>query len=180
MYKPQSLWCASCKCQQVFISGILAKKRDFAVASETKASPSPRKVKFVHRRKGIIGQCTYPNHPKELKWADIEKEQCLVRRCDHFSWISLSARDVWHKEHVDDKRPAIRRCGTPQQRKIRRRELNLRYLTSHDVTWEWISEECDHVLILGHIDYFLGKTRWHDRNTKECGYMMIRGLLKGK
>lgn len=45
--------------------------------------------------------------------------------------------------------------------------------------WEFVDKGCDHILIEGHLDYYLGKTYYFDRRTKKSGYAMLRKLIGG-
>lgn len=57
---------------------------------------------------------------------------------------------------------------------------NASYLEEHGTEWEWVDKGCDHILIDGHLDYYLGKTYYFDRDTKKSGYAMLRKLLKAR
>lgn len=60
--------------------------------------------------------------------------------------------------------------------KNRRYEKNLKWLEESDIEWKWVDTVCDHVLLEGKIDYYLGKTYWFNRRTKEKGYDMLKAL----
>lgn len=65
-------------------------------------------------------------------------------------------------------------------RKNTRASENMAYLGEHGVAWEWVDEGCDHILIDGRTDYYLGKTYWFDRKTRKRGYAMLHRLLGGE
>lgn len=54
---------------------------------------------------------------------------------------------------------------------------NFSLLQEVGTEWEWVDVACDHILIDGHIDYYLGKTYYFDRTTKKRGYAMLRKLI---
>ena len=174
------LWCFKCGTERDFINSEIAKENEFRINDMTKNTNPAGEVKkkpVSIKRPRIIGQCTYPYHPKEMTWSMIHTEKCLEKRCNYFSWISLFAMDKWRREHGFEKRPAICRIGTVKERKERRRKTNTDYLMSHDIDWEWVDKKADHILIEGVIDYYLGSTRWSNRKTGDFGYQMVRSLL---
>ena len=130
------------------------------------------------RRSKIIGQCTFTHYNRELTWGEINREDCLNKKCDYFSWISLSDRDKWVAEHGEYKRDPRNRCMTKKERSEKRRKENLKYLEVHNISWEWVDEMCDHILINEHIDYYLGSTAYCDRSIDDRGYAMLQKLFK--
>lgn len=66
-----------------------------------------------------------------------------------------------------------------KERKRQRSAENMALLEDSGIEWKWVDKGCDHVLIDGHIDYYLGKTYYFDRRTKKSGYAMLRKLIGG-
>mgnify|MGYP003603016810 CR=1 FL=1 len=59
-----------------------------------------------------------------------------------------------------------------------RRKFNFAFLEAKGIPWVWVDKECDHILMLGVIDYYPGSTFWYDRTTKQKGWNMLYKLLK--
>ena len=123
-----------------------------------------------------IGLCSFKYHWGDLSWEKINTKGCLRTKCPHFSWISLKDRDSYREKYGYEKKEKQFRVGTVKQRKDKRRILNLHFLELNHMKWEWVDQSCDHILINGHIDYYLGSTRWHDRTTTNTGYKMLYSL----
>lgn len=61
-----------------------------------------------------------------------------------------------------------------------RREENVKFLEENNIGWHWVDKTCDHILINGMVDYYLGKTYYFNRKTKKRGYRMLNKLFKGE
>lgn len=66
-----------------------------------------------------------------------------------------------------------------RERRRERAAENLFLLGKCGTEWEFVDKGCDHILIEGHLDYYLGKTYYFDRRTKKSGYAMLRKLIGG-
>jgi|GEM_PF-4741793 len=164
------LYCCNCRAVRPFVDAAVYEP---APPEIPKKPPAERK-----RKPRVIGLCSYVKHPKDLTWNDIKKERCLEKKCNYFTWLDLSVRDAWRKENGSEKRPLICRQGTPEERKRRRFEKNLRDLISSGAPWQWIDEKSERLLIGDRLEYYAGTTWWIDRKTGETGYAMLKKLLK--
>ena len=102
----QHLWCFKCGTDREFINYEMIKADEFLV-EETRSGISRKQKKkhFAELKKliipspPIIGRCRHSYHPKAMTWSMIYKEGCLKKRCKHFSWISLSAKETWKQTY---------------------------------------------------------------------------------
>lgn len=79
----------------------------------------------------------------------------------------------------DVKEDALALRAYRKEQREKRRDKNIDYLAESGIEWDWVDKACDHILINGHIDYYLAKTYWYNRRTKKSGYTMLYKLLKG-